>query len=197
MKIMSKFSEDIVELLQYLRVEKCVLISHSFGTLVALTLLKMYPEKFSNAIFLSPVYNTDRLLFAHIKQLLPGLGACIALFFALFRKPGRQTDYTKYTPTGDWNMRRIYADISNTGPKSYLFSLGHLYAFSHEEWWKSILTPTLIVHGTRDTMVPLKNAVALSKTIPNAHLITLKNANHILVLNNVPEVSQAIENFIH
>lgn len=192
----SKFSEDIIALLEHLQIEQSIVVSHSFGGLVALMLLKKYPEKFSRAIFLGPTYNTNRLLFSHLKQLLPALGTCIIFFLALFRKSGGQTDYTKYTPTGDWNMRRIYADVSNTGPRSYIFSLEHLYAFSNKEWWGTTAIPILIVHGEKDSMVPPKNAVALSKILPNAKLVLLKDANHILVLNNVPEVSDAIENFI-
>lgn len=192
----SKFSEDIVALLKHLSIERCIVVSHSFGALVTLMLLKKYPEKFSRAIFLSPTYGTGKLLLSYLKHLLPALGVCIILFLALFRKPGGQTDYTKYTPTGDWNMRRIYADVSNTGPRSYLFSLEHLYSFPNEEWRGTTAIPTLIVHGEKDSMVPPKNAVALSKILSNAKLILLKDANHILVLNNVPEVSDAIENFI-
>lgn len=190
------FAEDIAALLEHLKVERCVIVSHSFGALVALMLLREHPKKFSKAVFLAPVYNNHRLFLSHLKQFLPALGACLALLLSLFRKSGGHIDYSNYTPTGDWNLRRIYADVSNTGARSYLFSLQHLYTFSNTVWQNIEPLPVLIVHGDKDSMVPLKNAVALSKLLPQAKLAIIKGANHILVLNNVPEVSQEIESFI-
>src|SRR3989344_1363911 len=49
-----KSAGDVCELIEYLRIETYILISHSYGSLVALELSRVYQEKISALIFLSP-----------------------------------------------------------------------------------------------------------------------------------------------
>ncbi|MNG16693.1 putative aminoacrylate hydrolase RutD [compost metagenome] len=39
-------------------------------------------------------------------------------------------------------------------------------------------TPTLIVNGDNDIMVPSVNSIALANRIPNAHLVIYEDAGH-------------------
>ena len=48
------------------------------------------------------------------------------------------------------------------------------------------------MHGTLDTFAPYCFATELSRVIPNAKLVTLEGANHILVINNIPEIIEQI-----
>lgn len=43
---------------------------------------------------------------------------------------------------------------------------------------KNITVPTLIVHGTNDTVVPYRYALEASKTIPKAQLVTVEGGGH-------------------
>lgn len=43
---------------------------------------------------------------------------------------------------------------------------------------QNITIPTLIVHGDKDTIVPLSQSVVLAKTIKNSTLYVVKNADH-------------------
>jgi dipeptidyl aminopeptidase/acylaminoacyl peptidase len=56
--------------------------------------------------------------------------------------------------------------------------------------------PTLIVHGEKDGMVPIKNALRLKEKISGAEMITVPNATHDSARNNVREISEAIEFFL-
>lgn len=46
---------------------------------------------------------------------------------------------------------------------------------------KKITTPTLIIHGKEDRLVPLQNADFLAKKIPGAKKVILENSGHLLV----------------
>lgn len=193
----SKFSEDIAELLKHLRVEKYVLISHSLGALVALEFLRMNQKQVSAAIFLSPVYGIRGKALARVVfLLLTRVGTKLVTLLPFFPNVQGRIDYSQHQNTWDWNLRRIVADVSNTTLRVYLYCLREIWRHDSDKKWKELRLPTLLIHGKKDTIVPFQNAIQLSKEIPNSKLILLENANHILVLNNVPEVSIAIENFI-
>ncbi|MCX8200178.1 MAG: alpha/beta fold hydrolase, partial [Candidatus Micrarchaeota archaeon] len=46
--------------------------------------------------------------------------------------------------------------------------------------FSSIEIPTLILHGTNDTVVPLKQSEELAHTLKNVHLIRVNGASHSL-----------------
>ncbi|MBU6500587.1 MAG: alpha/beta hydrolase [Patescibacteria group bacterium] len=190
------FAEDVHDILGFLKLKKYIIISHSFGTLVTLELLYKYEKEVAATIFLSPNFGIKTIWLAHAIKFLIGWCVNISKIFPCTAKIGWHVDYSKYPNTGDWNLRRMAADIPNTGLRTYLYCLKHIYNFSHEEYWSKISIPTLIIHGKKDTIVPIKNALGLAGIIKNSKLVILDNANHIIVLNNVKEVADAIENFI-
>lgn len=190
------FAEDIEALLTYLSIGTCVLISHSLGAIVALVFIRAHPEQVSRAIFISPALGTNGLLLEHLKHPWRLLGVLGAYLLAIFNVPrrGQRTDYVRYRATGDWNAFRAFADISRMGPLPYFFSLAHLYGFNDSKWWPAVTMPTLLIHGTADTMVPAAYAVALSKKIPIELVLLPKN--HLLPMNSIDEVTRAIDDFI-
>jgi len=193
---LEKSADDLHELLAYLHIESFVLISHSYGTLVALEFLQAHQEKVSATIFLSPtafLRKTKR--FPLIRTLGRGL---VALFdmFPLHPTIRERVDYSPYIPAGDWDLRRVPRDIYATSVRVYLYCLVQAYLWNCDEMWKRIGIPTLIMHGTTDSYIPVSHSVQLSKDIVGSKLVLLEHANHIIVLNNVAEVSRHIEAFL-
>lgn len=192
-----KFSQDIRDLATYLDIKKLTLISHSFGTLVALDFLARYQDMFISSVFLSPGFYVSNAKTAKIFR------PVIQLFAKLYNmmpsyssKIGGHVDYSKYKNTGDWNLRRMFADIRNTGLRVFLYCLKQSYKFDRKEFLGNINIPILIVHGKNDTIFPMENSVIMAERINNSKLILLENADHIIVLNNFLEVSGVIEKFL-
>ena len=52
----------------------------------------------------------------------------------------------------------------------------------------AIHSPTLVLHGDDDRVIPVDNGVALAQTIPDAKLRVFEDAGH-LVLSGVPKIS--------
>jgi pimeloyl-ACP methyl ester carboxylesterase len=148
-------AEDVAILLEDLNVQSCVVISHSLGALVALELIHSHPQKIAKAIFISPAAQSNKLFFYHLRHPLREMGVITGFLLSILRRPQGRTDYEHYKHTGDWNLFRTYADVSNMGRLTYLRALNNLYAFAHNEWWREIQIPTLFLHGSQDTMVPL------------------------------------------
>ena len=98
--------------------------------------------------------------------------------------------------SGDWNPRRMYADIRNTTLRVYLFCLSYIYGFNFDNHWGDLTLPVLIVHGKNDSIVPLRNVENLAKEVRQSQLKILDTANHVLILNNTVEVCGIIGDFL-
>lgn len=190
-----KFAEDLFELLSFLDLEKFVLISHSFGVLIALDFIKNHPDFIESLVFLSPNATPGKIPSGKI--LKPFLLLTKIFKFIPFRQDARNhVDYSRFKNTGDWNLRRMFYDIKNTSLRVYLYGTKKSYEVDYEDTLEKINTPTLIMHGRKDTIFPVNSSVLFHKKIKNSQLLVLENSDHIIVLNNFPEVSEAIERFI-
>jgi pimeloyl-ACP methyl ester carboxylesterase len=194
--VIERFADDLKELLNFLHIEKCVLIGHSFGAVVALEFLLQNPDKVMSAIFLSPDFYTKGISLTKITFPIIVLVSYIARIFPVFKHKGRHIDYDRYRNTGDWNLRRMFADIPNTGLHVYLYCLRQLYGFDYRNRLKDIGVPVLIIHGKRDTLVPYQHSIDFAKEIQGSRLVILDEANHILILNNFEEVAKSITDFV-
>src|SRR3989344_4500531 len=192
-----KIADDVAALLDHLGITSFIPISHSFGTFVAVSLLRRHREGAVAAIFLSSTYGIFRIPLTRATRLFVRACTRIARLLSYPEKPGIHVDYSKYRTTGDWNLRRISADLPNVTVHVYLYCLDHIYAEDHDSWWHDIRIPALIVHGTRDTISPYSHAVRLSREMPNARLATLEGANHILPLNRFEETRDTIGGYLN
>jgi len=59
-----------------------------------------------------------------------------------------------------------------------------------------ITTPTLIIHGARDTGIPLEKAIQMHKMIAHSKLEVIPDANHALNITHAKEVNITIKNWL-
>ncbi len=189
------FAGDLQNLVEHLLISKFVLISHSFASLIAAEYIKSHQENVLAVVFLSPMFDLEKELTAKILRLLLKLSVIFSLF-PFNPKPGHHVDYTKHLNTTDLDIKRSYADVRNTTLRVYLYCLRQSLILKQEYFLERIKIPTLIVHGTKDTLAPIKNSMILSKKIENSKLVTIGDIDHIVVLNKVKEVSEAIESLL-
>jgi len=189
------FADDLEDLVTYLHIPKFVIITHSFATSVALEYIKSFGKNVAINILISPIAGTEKSLTGKILRLLLRLTKIFS-FFPFNPKPGKHTDYSKFNNTTDWDIKRMYTDIKDTTLHIHLYCLRQSMLLGQEYFLERITVPTLIINGTKDTMAPMKNSIALSKKIKNAQIALTSNADHMVVLNNIKELSDIIESFI-
>jgi pimeloyl-ACP methyl ester carboxylesterase len=191
----NKFNEDVYLLVNSLGIKNFILVSHSFGAFIAFEFLNKYMNLVSASIFLSPNFSVKMgFLSTIIRFLLWPIP--ILDIFPFHSKKGKHIDYSEYINTGDWNLKRTFADVSNTFLRVYLYCLRQTYEVDYESMLMKIKVPTLIVHGKKDSIFPSINSVTMSQRIQGSKLVMIDNADHIVVLNNFTEVSEAIESFV-
>lgn len=191
------FADDLDALLKHLHIDKCVLISHSFGTLIALEFVTAHSENVSGIVFLSPTSFLKKTRWSFFVRTV-GRGLVALCAVTPFRTTMRgRVDYAKLAYTSDWDLRRVVRDVYITTIHAYLYCLAQTYAKDYDGFWKRIAVPTLIIHGTGDTYIPVQHSMMLAKEISGSALVTLQGANHIIILNNAAEVSEHIEHFLN
>ena len=191
---MDQFVHDLFLLTQSLQLRKFVLIGHSFGSLVVLAYLARYQDTVAAAVLLSPHFDVGRMRSARIIKTLLCVSSILKIF--PFPKVRGHVDYERHKNTGDWNIRRMISDVRNTGLRVYLYCTKQSYQFDGEHILDKVHIPVLIMHGRRDTIFPVETAFVIANRIRGSRLIVLDDTNHIMVLNNEEELSDAIENFV-
>lgn len=185
--------EDLETLTRELGAEKFTLISHSFGTLIALEYIAVHQDTLEHIVFLSPSFSLNKISKTRVVKPIYKIAVLLMRLIPFSGKVRGQTDYTKYVQSRDWNVARTIADMRNTGLHVYFYSMLHVYDVNREELLSHITVPVLLIHGKRDGMFPVDNSHIMAKKIRNARLVILPEADHIIVLNNAPEICGEIE----
>lgn len=58
--------------------------------------------------------------------------------------------------------------------------------------WNRVTMPTIVVHGTEDSLVPYGNAAFLARKLPQAEIRSLKGSGHMIPWQRAGEVRQAL-----
>ncbi|MEI6843571.1 MAG: alpha/beta hydrolase [bacterium] len=192
---MKKIAEDIETLLDYLNIQTCIMVSHSLGTFVVLEFFALHSNKISGLIFLGSNYSVKHRIASRLMYVLLWPVPLLDLF-PFTEKKGVQVDYAKYPYKADFDIRRMYEDISNTFLRICLYCLRQLYAVDNENVLEKIHVPVLIIHGKKDTVFPYKKAIEFSRKIKNSKLILVEKGNHLLLFNNTSEICEKIAEFV-
>lgn len=89
-----------------------------------------------------------------------------------------------------WHLRPA-ADL-----KSYVYRLVGVAGFTSLPWLHRLPTPTLVVHGDDDPIVPLVNARVVACRVPGARLEVIRGGGHLVLLDSVREVLPTITDFL-
>jgi pimeloyl-ACP methyl ester carboxylesterase len=188
---LTNLADDLRALLDFLDIRSCSLISGSLGTLVALLYMRSYPDTVQRNLLLAPIYKHFPLIGA--EQSDKSLVTDLLSLIPLVRHHGSRVDYSRFEHAGDLQLGKMLSEIRAMSLRVYLFYLYHLNSFRNYAWWSQIQVPTTIIHGTKDSLAPYYLSIELSKVIPNAKLVPLEGANHMVIINNKKEIIAQIQ----
>lgn len=177
-------TEDVHQLLNALQIEKCYVIGMSMGGMIAQILAAEYPDRIEKLGLLATSNNKPFLP-------PPKLNALRAL-----TKPVAQTKDATEVIENNLNLQRVIASpdffdekraLKKTKllynrrfyPKGVsrqllaLLATGSLVAIDEK-----IKQPTLIVHGSKDRLLPPAHGHSLAKTIPHADFKLIPGLGH-------------------
>jgi poly(3-hydroxyalkanoate) depolymerase len=99
----------------------------------------------------------------------------------------------------DEGLLRNQIDARRARPPSLWGYVGQLatgIGWTSLPWLHRIRTPTLVLSGARDPIVPPINARILARRIPNAQLEIVPEAGHLLLMDRADAVSERIATFL-
>jgi len=92
----------------------------------------------------------------------------------------------------DWAVRLPLAATN----KGYLAQLTGTSQWDGYDRLGRITTPTLVLHGELDALVPPANGRILAERIPGAELVTVPQANHLLGTDQPEQVSELLVSWL-
>lgn len=190
------FANDLDTLIKYLQIKKFILITNSFGGMIGLKYTEKHQDNLLVNIMTSPEIFLNEGTMGKILRSIFWLITQIVSILPWNPQPRGHVDYSKYINVSEWDIGRNWADMKNTGLRAHMYTLRHSFRKKQEYNLQNIHVPTLIIHGEKDSMVPIKNVLRLKEKIPKAEMVIVPNATHDSARNNVKEVSLAIESFI-
>ncbi len=95
----------------------------------------------------------------------------------------------------------IEAQIRDRGRRpvpARVFQAQRAAAWGHDTWERlpELAAPTLILHGTRDRVMPPGNAEILAGRIPGARLVTFEGAGHLFFHERPVEFADVVAEFL-
>lgn len=195
---LENFAKDVYEVLKQEKITNFVLVGHCFGGMIAMMFHKLFPKLAEAYILIDTTYKAPKrlrlifhknLLFVHLLNYLLKYKKSKTNNFV-------HNNFEKFTGTGDWNIKRILADIMHTTFKSWIFTYQNISKFDAIETMKNIEQRVLIIEGENDTIFNVLKAKEIHNLIKKSELNIIPNANHIIILNNPQEIEIEIFNFL-
>ncbi len=81
-------------------------------------------------------------------------------------------------------------------PEAYMAQLQGILAWEGYSRLSAIASPTLVIHGESDRLVPPGNAKLIAERIPGAKLLMIPHASHILLTDQTEAAQDAIHTFL-
>jgi pimeloyl-ACP methyl ester carboxylesterase len=197
----------VIEELDARGIDRAVLVGHSYGGGVALTLAARAPDRVQALVLLASVgpdclNAADRLLAAPVAGAVCALVAWkLTPWFArvtlrvLARRRGWEGAVRRHVNWYVWGFTAW-----DNGPlwRTFLAEQKALVreAPTFAEMAASIRVPALVVADPRDPLVPFRTAAALSSSLPDTRLHLIDGAGHHLPLRAPEEVAREIVSFL-
>lgn len=183
-------ADTLAALMDHLKIERAIIAGHSFGGSIAAAFSLRHPDKTAGLLFLAPAthpwpggetswyYNLTAKpvvgwLFSETLAWLGGslrLEAASRCVFAPNKVPDDYADAAAIPL-----VLRPAAFRANAEDVEGL----HRYVLENAHRYRQIDTPTIVISGTRDTVVYEEiHSVGLARDIPGAELVWIKNLGH-------------------
>ena len=168
-------SDDVVALLDHLKIKQADIVGWSDGGIIGIDLAIRHPTRVNRIFSFAPNTKTSGVKPDTEKN---------PVFASYIERAGNE--YRKLSKTPDQY-------------DAFVDQIGHMWATQpswSDEDLKKITTPVLIVDGDHDEAIVREHLEYIANTIPNAGLLILPNTSHFAFIQAPKEFNEAILNFI-
>ncbi len=190
-------AKDILRLLDELKSDKVILAGLSYGSLVAQHFAVLFPQRLEKLVLIStfahktPYYDAIELAWWRALEL-----GGYPLMLDIMLPSVLSEEYFKNPLIPIEMMKQARQEVN--GEKEALFKL--MQATKDRDDYRGelqkIKTPTIVIQGEKDLLLPVHMAAEVAKHIPNSEFKIILGAGHTLNLEAVPQMSKEIKDFI-
>jgi 3-oxoadipate enol-lactonase len=188
---MKQFADDMIGLLDQLGIQQALILGHSMGGTIAQQMAVDHPQRVKAIVLAETNYGikSDRMLYALVRLMDPvsrmiGIkrlsGVSVNQFSARSpqMKPFLEAAFQQHVdnPANFWNISQANNEFDGKGQLS------------------RIQCPTLILMAENNRATH-KFAQYMAQTIPNARLVTISDAGHMLNWDNAAEFNKTVIEF--
>ena len=179
--------DDIVALIDALKLNKPYLCGWSMGGDVGLDIAMRYPDCVSGLIVGGVTHHVSESYFTSLKAM--GLEGPGQINFEQAEKSIPQL-------INLWKTEHIQSSLHWKELITQLSFEMINPTLPAEEDLRQIAVPTLIAWGDRDQFLPIENAIELYRLIPRAQLAVIPNANHFVTRTHVLLFAEIVKEFV-
>ena len=192
---MAQMASDAVAVLDAAGVERAHVFGISMGGMIAQELTLQYPQRVRSLVLGCTAAGGPAAVRAEpeVNQVLMNRGSMAPEEAAV---AALAYIYDLHTP-----RERIDEDLAVRRPwfprpEAYVAQLQGILAWESSSRLPQIATPTLVIHGETDRLVPPGNGEVIASRIPGAKLVKVPHASHIFTTDQGPLSHAAIMEFL-
>ena len=180
--------DDVLAVMDAQGIERCLLMSDSSGCFPAVLAALKRPERFTGLVL---VGGAPRMPLDWKRQFFAlGLRFASRPVLRVFARMCLPEDETGHVRRWLWDIC-VRADPGNA-----VRLLKILGGFDLTDVAPTLLTPTLILHGSNDLIQPLSDGRALASLIRGSDLVVMEGKGHVPMMSSPEEVVSIIEKWI-
>lgn len=191
---MQQMADDWLGILDACSVDRCAVFGVSQGGMIAMLLASSQPERIAALGLLGTSSYFPDKAWAGMEErgkVLREMG---------LRAAAEHTAKLVFSPTFALNNPSVLADFVENRLGASMSALGaataSLKGFDIRERLSEIRCPVLIMHGTADAVIALESAAETAKAIPQAEIMFVEQAGHILPVENPELVNTHLLSFL-
>ena len=186
------FSEQLIELINELKIEKIHLIGFSIGSLIARNFATKYNDRLQSLILLGSIYKRSKqqqkIVNERFNQAKKEL--------KLSRQALKRWFTDKYLENNPDTYEKISSILSENNMANFLKVYELFVKHKNDEDFEKIQTKTLIMTGEHDIGSTIEMSQELKGIIENSELKIVKGGKHLCGIECADDVNLTIKNFI-
>ena len=195
---LSNMAKDVCGLMDHLEIARANVLGYSMGGAIAQELVCRYPERVLSLVLCATLCGGRRAIYArstviNIMHDLDGLDPAAAA-----RRIWTVTYEPKYLATNiDKVERQMQRELETPTPLHAAdLQFQAFVDFDTSEALSSVRSPTLIMTGDGDVLIPARNSEVLAELIPDAQLAILPGFAHRVIWESTGQCVALIGNFL-
>lgn len=195
---MKTFVEDVLKVLDELKIERVNMLGASFGGFVAQEFALSFPERVDKLILSC----TTAGGIGHVKpdieilrSFTPDPNLTVGERIRKFIRPAFTKEFNAQHADEVEKVCRL-RETNAVADEIYFAQLQAAFTFDTSQRLSEIENETLVITGNRDDVVPMQNSLNLAGKLPNAELEIIDGGSHLIFIENAEEFNRKVKSFL-